>query len=97
MFQVFFKAIFNYKMQGFFFSFLYRPLMAFLRNRRPHFINTYDMKNPYTAFCPFGESDSHLENFNRLAYLVELNSVKLFEQELHVVNEHAFVQLMCSF
>lgn len=33
------------------------------------------MKNLYTAFCPFEKSDSHLENFNGLAYFVELSSV----------------------
>lgn len=49
--------------------------MVFLRNRCPRFINTYDMKNPYAAFCPFEKSDSHLENFNGLAHLVELGSV----------------------
>lgn len=55
--------------------FLYRTLMVFLQNRRPRFINTYDMKNPYAAFCPLEKSDSHLENFNGLAHLVELGSV----------------------
>lgn len=60
-------------MQGFFFP--YRLLMAFLRNRCPHFINTYDMKNLYSAFCPFEKSDNHLENFNGPAYFVELSSV----------------------
>lgn len=54
--------------------------MAFLRNRRPRFINTYDMKNPYAAFCPFGRRDSHLENSNSLTHLVELSSVSCLKK-----------------
>lgn len=68
--------------------------MAFLRNRRPRFINTCDMKNPYAAFCPFEKSDSHLEDFNGLAHLVKLSSVSClnknytsdYNESMHLCN-----------